>query len=149
MRLVEQGEGMLNSNQGAPLGLLSMGHFLKHLPLGYPSSDEQRSRRRECSSETWGLWQWADMRQHLLRFSSPFFLSLHDQSDSRTGCCALTRTVFSACNKSMISTDDKRTQWWISVQVPQVHCTTSVISSVRSTEWSWEANVLNKNWNVS
>lgn len=36
------------------------------------------------------------------------FLSLHDQSDSRTGCCALTRTVFSACNKSMISTDDKR-----------------------------------------
>ena len=91
---------------------------------------------RTCDNTFWG-------------FHHRFFLSLHDQSDSRTGCCALTRTVFSACNKSMISTDDKRTQWWISVQVPQVHCTTSVISSVRSTEWSWEANVLNKNWNVS
>lgn len=73
MRLVEQGEGMLNSNQGAPLGLLSMGYFLKHLPLGYPSSDEQRSCRRGCRSETWGLRQWADTRQHLLRFSSPLF----------------------------------------------------------------------------
>ena len=31
----------MNSNQGAPLGLLSMGHFLKHLPPGHPSSDNQ------------------------------------------------------------------------------------------------------------
>lgn len=31
----------MNSNQGSPLGLLSMGYFLKHLPPGYPSSDDQ------------------------------------------------------------------------------------------------------------
>lgn len=45
--LVGQGGGMMDSNQGAPLGLLSMGYFLKHLPPGYPSSDDQRGRRME------------------------------------------------------------------------------------------------------
>lgn len=39
--LVDQGGGMMNPNQGAPLGLLSMGYFLKHLPPSYPSPDDQ------------------------------------------------------------------------------------------------------------
>lgn len=39
--------GTRNSNQGPPLGLLSMGYFLEHLLLpGYPSSHDQGNRRR-------------------------------------------------------------------------------------------------------
>lgn len=49
--------GVTNSNQGAPLGLLSMGYFLKHLPPGYPSSGNQESRRVEWWVQSWGLWQ--------------------------------------------------------------------------------------------
>lgn len=114
--LVAQAGGMMNSNQWTPLGLLSMGYFLKHLLPGYPSSDNHRSRHKEWSSQRWGLWQLADtfwgFHHHIL--------SLHDQSDSRTCWCSLTRTVFNTCNKSMISSDDRRPRWWISVKVPQV-----------------------------
>lgn len=128
--LVAQAGGMMNSNQRAPLGLLSMGYFLKHLLPGYPSSDDQRSRQKEWRSQPWGLWQWADtfwgFHHHIL--------SLHDQSDSGTCCCALTRTVFTACNKSMISSDDRRMRWWISVQAPQVYCTTRFMWPMRSME---------------
>lgn len=49
---VAQVGGMMNSNQRPPLGLLSMGYFLKHLLPRYPSSYEWRSRQEEwrCQS---------------------------------------------------------------------------------------------------
>ncbi len=123
----DAGGGVMNFTREAPLGLLSTGHFLKHLPPGYPSSEgmtvsavRSLADRRTPDNTFWGF-------HHR-------FLSLHDQSDSRTGWCALTRTVVSACNKSVISCDDKRTCWWISVQMPRVACTTRFIWSV----WSME-----------
>lgn len=36
--LVAEGGGTMSPDQEAPRGPLSMGHFLKHLPPGYPSS---------------------------------------------------------------------------------------------------------------
>lgn len=128
--LVAQAGGMMNSNQRAPLGLLSMGYFLKHLLPGYPSSDDQRSRQKEWRSQPWGLWQWADTFWGFHRH----ILSLHDQSDSGTCRCALTRTVFTACNKSMISSDDRRMRWWISAQAPRVYCTARFMWPTRSME---------------
>lgn len=58
----------MNSNQGAPMGLLSMGYFRKHLPHGYLSSDDQRS----CSGEMMGSavrLVWLLVEAHLLSFS--------------------------------------------------------------------------------
>lgn len=72
-------------------------------------------------------------------------LSLHDQSDSGTGRCASTSTVFSACNKSMISSDDKSARWWISVQVRWIYCTTRFIWSMCRMEVApGESECLNK-----
>lgn len=128
MGLVAQAGGMMNSNQWTPLGLLSMGYFLKHLLPGYPSSDKQRGRHKEWRSQPWGLWQSADtfwgFHHHIL--------SLHDQIDSRTCWCSLTRTVFSTCNKSLISSDDRRLHWWISVKVPQVDSPSTLMRSLWS-----------------
>lgn len=44
---VAQVGGKMNSNHRPPLGLLSMGYFLKHLLPCYPSSYEWRSRQEE------------------------------------------------------------------------------------------------------
>lgn len=46
--------GTRNSNQGPPLGLLSMGYFLEHLLPGYPSSDDQGNRRRRRRPQSRG-----------------------------------------------------------------------------------------------
>lgn len=69
------GVRVTNSNQGAPLGALSMGYFLKHLPPSYPSWD---------AAESLCLWEWwpgpevrgrrADMPRHLMGFSSQRFV---------------------------------------------------------------------------
>lgn len=116
--LAAQAGGMMNSNQRPPLGLLSMGYFLKHLLPRYPSSDEQRSRQKEWQCQSWGLWQWADAIWGFHRH----ILSVHDQSDSTKQWCTLTRTVFCTCNQSVISSDGWTMCWWIPVGEPQVHC---------------------------
>lgn len=110
--LAAQAGGMMNSNQRRPLGLLSMGYFLKHLLPRYPSSDEQRSCQKEWRCQSWGLWQWADAIWGFHRH----ILSVHDQSDSTKWWCTLTRTVFCTCNQSVTMC------WCIPAGEPQVHC---------------------------
>ncbi|KAI9522610.1 hypothetical protein NQZ68_034282 [Dissostichus eleginoides] len=47
--------GDVELQSGAPLGLLSMAYFLKHLPPGYQSSSDHRSRQMDRWSLPRGL----------------------------------------------------------------------------------------------